>query len=144
MSQSSPAGGSDSGACPIPAGVMLLVNDGARHRDLADRPGVDHVGELRIQPRRPPVCADLHDPLVFAGRVDHGPALGDGRRQRLLDIDVLAGLASRDHLDRMPVVGGCDHHGVDVFTIENRPEILDAGDVSRDFRHLGDSLHPGW
>ena len=37
----------------------------------------------------------------------------------------------------MPVVRCGDHDGVDVFAIENRAEILDAGDVALEFGHLG-------
>ena len=86
------------------------------------------------------MCANLDDPIVLAGRLDHRPAFDDRHRERLLDIDILARLAGGDHLDRVPVVGRCDHDGVDILAIEDRPEVLDPRDVALELGHLGDAL----
>ncbi len=84
--------------------------------------------------------SDLHDAVVLAGSVDHRAAFHERDRQRLLDVDVLARLAGGDHLDRVPVVGGGDHDGVDVLAIEQDSKILDAGDVAFELRNPGNPL----
>ncbi len=68
--------------------------------------------------------AHLGDALVLLGRGHHGPALGDPVRQRLLAVDVLAGLAGQDGRDRVPVVGRGDHDGVDILAVEHLAEIV--------------------
>ena len=139
-SQSRPAGGADSGGMADPRGSHVAGEGRACHGDLAQCPGVHRLGKLRVHPRRPAVNADLDDPVVLPRRLDHRPALDDRHRQRLLDVDVLARVAGGDHLDGVPVVGRGDHDGVDILAIEDRAEILDAGDVPFDLRHLGDAI----
>ena len=65
----------------------------------------------------------LDDAVVAAGGVDHHAPFADRQRERLLDVDVLAGLARHDGRDRVPVIGGADDDGVDVLAIEHTPEI---------------------
>ena len=69
------------------------------------------------------LAAALEDALVLLDRVAHGPALGDGQRQRLLAIDVLAGLRRQDDGHGVPVVRRADQDGVDVLAIEQFAEI---------------------
>ena len=57
--------------------------------------------------------------LVLASRRHHGPPLAHRDRSRLLDVDVLARLASVDGLHRVPVIGRSDHDGVDVLAQTN-------------------------
>ena len=67
---------------------------------------------------RPLLAADLEDAIIFAGRLDHQPAFADRQAQRLLGIDVLAGLAGMDRNQRPPVVGRGRDDGVDVFPLQ--------------------------
>ena len=64
--------------------------------------------------------AHLHHPVVPPRRLHHRAPLGDDERERLLDVDILAGRARVDHLQRMPVVGRVDDDGVDVGPFEER------------------------
>ncbi len=59
--------------------------------------------------------ADLHDPPMARRRGDHPVALAHDVRQRLLDVDVLAGRARHDRHQRVPVVGRRDDDRVDVL-----------------------------
>ena len=67
--------------------------------------------------------AHLGDALVLLGRAHHGPAFLDAVCQRLLAVDVLAGLAGQDGGDPVPVVGRGDHDRVDVFAVEHAAKI---------------------
>ena len=65
-----------------------------------------------------PVGAHLYDALGALGRFHHFAAFDDGQAERLLDIDILTGVAGIDEHRGMPVVGRGDDHGVDVFVFE--------------------------
>ena len=60
------------------------------------------------------VLADFSG-LSFVYRIDHAPTFGDGEGNRLFTVDVLAGASGEDGGFSMPVIGGCDEHGVDVL-----------------------------
>ena len=70
--------------------------------------------------------ADLHDPAVLPRGLDHLAALPDAVAGRLLDVDVLAGLAGPDRAQGVPVVGRGDHQRVDALVVEHAPEVLDG------------------
>ncbi len=72
-------------------------------------------------------------------RLDHGATLGDGDRQRLLDIHILAGLAGGDGLDGVPVVGRGDDERVDVRTVEQHAEVLHSDRAAGDLGHAGNT-----
>ena len=59
--------------------------------------------------------------------IGHGAAFGDGERQRLLAINILAGPGGFDDGNGMPVVGRCDQDRVDVFAGEEFAEVLVGG-----------------
>ncbi len=63
--------------------------------------------------------AHLDDPLVLAGRGQHGLALGHVHADRLLDVDVGPGLDGGDHRQRVPVVGRGDQDDVEVLLLEH-------------------------
>ncbi|MFO0927219.1 MAG: hypothetical protein U0736_09295 [Gemmataceae bacterium] len=92
--------------------------EAAHHRHLADPAGADHLGRLGGVGTGHPLNAALDDSFLAAGDLDHAPALDDGERQRLLAVDVLAGLAGVDRLQRVPVVRGDDHHRVEVGPLQ--------------------------
>lgn len=74
--------------------------------DVADASG-PHVLAGAAEFLVPPgalLAAGLDDPVVVAGGFDHGPAFVDGQGQRLLDVDVLAGLAGVDCGEGVPVI----------------------------------------
>jgi len=56
---------------------------------------------------------------VLLGRSHHRPALGHGVRQRLLDVDGLAGLGRLNEWQAVPVLCGGDQHGIDVATLQD-------------------------
>ena len=56
----------------------------------------------------------MDDPAAGLGGLDHAAPFMDGERERLLDIDVLAGIARVDRHQRVPMVGAGDDDGVDV------------------------------
>ena len=61
--------------------------------------------------------------LDFSAAVTMARRLLDAVGQRLLAIDVLAGLAGQDGDDRVPVVGRGDDDRVDVLAIEDLAEV---------------------
>ena len=62
--------------------------------------------------------ADLNDAIGSLRRVGHPAPFLDEKRERLLDINILAGLASEHRQQGVPVVGSRDDDGVDIFTIK--------------------------
>ena len=71
--------------------------------------------------------AGLDDAVVLPGGLDHPPAFAHVVADRLLDVDVLAGLACPDRRQRVPVVGGGDRDGVDRLVVEHAPDVLHDG-----------------
>ena len=67
------------------------------------------------------------------GDLDHGLALGDGQRQRLLAVDVLALAHGVDGDQGVPVVGRGDDDGVDVLAVEQLAEVLVGFDFTYRF-----------
>lgn len=65
------------------------------------------------------LASDLEDAPRPVDGVAEGPALGDGERRRLLQVDVLPGLHRRDRDERVPVVGGADDDRVHVRARED-------------------------
>ena len=53
-------------------------------------------------------------------------AFDDGVSQRLLDIDIFAGLGCEDRDGGVPMVRGADDDGVDIFAVEQLAEVLHA------------------
>src|SRR5262249_29037586 len=62
-----------------------------------------------------PLRADLHHALVFAGRLDHAPALNQVVGDGLFDVDVFAGLTGPDGGQGVPVIGRGDGQRCHVF-----------------------------
>ena len=68
----------------------------------------------------------LHDAVVFAGGLDGDAAFVDVVAARLLDVDVLAGLAGPDGHQRVPVVGRGDGHRVELLIVERLADVFDG------------------
>ena len=69
--------------------------------------------------RAAPLRADLHDALVLARRREHRLALDDVDADRLLHVDVGAGLHRLDHRQRVPVIRRGDEHDVEVLLLQH-------------------------
>ena len=69
-----------------------------------------------------PVCT-----ICFDASIDlhHLRAFGDGVRDRLLDVDVLAGRHGVERDGLVPVIGRADHHGVDPAIVEDAAVVGD-------------------
>ena len=118
-----------------------LAVEHANEVDLAELAGPDVVdGPLDIQGAAA-LRADLDNPVELPCGADHLPRFPDAVAGRLLDIDVLAGLAGPDGSQGMPVVGRGDHEGVDGFVIEHVTDVLDGFRRSpAELRGLGGAL----
>ena len=92
--------------------------------DLADPPALDQLARLLDMRHAPLLHADLDDLLVPILGLDDRRALGRVVRQRLLDVDVLAGVAGVDRHRHVPVVGAADQDGVDVLAVEELAIVL--------------------
>src|SRR2546422_3250076 len=68
--------------------------------------------------------SNLYDAAIALGGAHHSAAFLDGQAGRLLNIDILAGLASQDGHERMPVVGSGDKDGDHVLVLEQAQKIL--------------------
>ena len=98
----------------------MIVAIDLHQADLAELPLADDLVAGLDQVRRAAALgAHLHDPLVLAGRGQHGLPLGHVHADRLLDVNVSAGLDGRDHRQGMPVVGRGDQDDVEVLFLEH-------------------------
>src|SRR5262249_40627158 len=77
-------------------GLALAGDPGADERHLAKFARTDKLGSAQDVRSAAALRPGLDDALVLARRLDHAPALDDVVRDRLLDVDVLAGLAGPD------------------------------------------------
>ena len=94
----------------------MIVTVDLHESDLAELAFLDDpVAGLDEVRRAAPLGADLDDPLVLAGGGDHGLTLDHVDADRLLHIDVGAGLDGGDHRQGVPVVGRGDQDDVQVF-----------------------------
>src|SRR5262249_37071788 len=97
---------------------------GAGHRHLAQAAALDELARATDVGGAAALGADLHDAVVFAGRLHHAPPLDKVVADRLLDVDVLAGLAGPDGGQGVPVVRGGDDQGGDVLVREGLAHVL--------------------
>src|SRR5688572_23746678 len=91
--------------------------------DRAEPPVAQELDGLAEHSSASPLRAGGHDATVAACRLDHSPSFDDVVADRLLAVDVLAGLTGPDRHQRMPVVGRGDRHGVDVAILEHATEV---------------------
>src|SRR5262249_23904527 len=120
-----------------------IVVDAGRYRTVlrdANRiaRAVDH-GLARVQFSETAVTQELHgfrenaaaaalrsgldDAVVAACGVDHQPPFDIVVADRLLDVDILAGLARPDRHQRVPVIGCGNRDGIDIAVVEHATEI---------------------
>ena len=105
----------------------MLIPVRLDERDLAEPARVDD-----LLPQHPVVPAallraGLHDLLRRFDGLDHLRAFGDGVRDRLLDVDVLAGRHGVERHGLVPVVGRADHDRVDRAIVEDAAVVGDLG-----------------
>ena len=113
------------GAGVVPAG------DPAHGADLA----VADIGAGMIGGGlRASLSADLHHAPVAFGSLHHGAAFFDGQTRRLLDVDVLAGLARHHGHQGVPVIGRGDEDRVHVLVFEQPAEVLVQFGMTADAR----------
>ncbi len=67
--------------------------------------------------------ADLDHTLRAPCRFHHSATFENGEGNRFLDIDILARCARVNGLDRVPVIGRGNHHGVDILALKYLAEI---------------------
>src|SRR5262249_53261190 len=101
-----------------------LVAQAAGQRDLAELALVEEVHGRARAGHAAAVGAGLTDAVVPAGRLDDPPALADVVADRLLDVNVLAGLDGPDGHERVPVVRRGDADDVDALVVEQLAEVL--------------------
>src|SRR5262245_24937999 len=94
--------------------------------DLAELAVADQLAGLAELLGGALLAAGLDDAVVLAGCLDHRPPLGDGQAERLLAVDVLAGLAGVDGDQGVPVVGHGDDDGIDVLAVEQLAVVADG------------------
>ena len=80
-----------------------------------------------VEPRDVRIAASLramlHHHSILRRRGDGDPAFGDVVAEGLLDVDVLAGLGSKDRHQRVPMVGGGDRDGIDALVVEHSAKV---------------------
>jgi hypothetical protein len=102
----------------------VAVPPGADERDLAELLGVEILLlRLQVVAARALLHPDLAHPLVDPRRLDDDRAFFDLQRQRLLDVDVLAGVERVDRGGEMPVIRHGDEDRVDVLGLEQPPVV---------------------
>ncbi len=129
------------GADLVAAAGADLEGDAPRHVDAADHALLEFLDAFANFGAGAALGAVLDDAVVLAGRLDHLAALEEVVRARLLDVDVLAGLAGPDGFQGVPMVGSGQGHGVDRLVVQ-QPPLVDLGlrAFARAFLDLGGGL----
>ena len=97
----------------------MLIPVGLDERDLAQASGIDDLlAEQEVIPAAL-LRAGLDDLLRGFDDPDHLGAFGDRVRDRLLDVDVLAGGDGVERHRLVPVIGRADHDRVDLAVVED-------------------------
>src|SRR5207253_10587248 len=107
------------GAATLPA---VLVNEAAGDQEFAVFARFGELGQRCPRGLATTLRAVLDDAVVLAGRLERDRAFMDVVAGRLLDVDVLAGLAGPDRHEGVPVVGRRDGDGVKVLVVERLPD----------------------
>ena len=76
------------------------------------------------------LATSLDYPVVLAGGVHHGAAIGNGEAERFFAIHILASLAGVHGEERMPMVRGGDHHRIDVLAVEKLAVVAEGNGFS--------------
>src|SRR5262249_16372332 len=113
-------------ALGLPDAWPALVAEAAGQLDRADAAAEHQLPGLARAGHAAGLGAGLADALVAARGLDDAPALGHLVADRLLDVDVLAGLHGPDGGQRVPVVRGGDGDTVDRLVVEDLAEVLDV------------------
>ena len=90
---------------------------------FAEHAGADVVAGFFVVAAATRLNADLDNPVVLVGGLQHRLAFAHVVRGGFFDVDVLAGLAGEDRGDRMPVRRRAHDDGVDRFVIEQASEV---------------------
>ena len=107
----------------MPRGRLVHDVERARHADRSQVPGPDVFDHAAMLLPGVVLRAHLADAIVLLDGVAHRQALRQVQRHRLLDVEILAGLAGGDGLERVPVRQGGDDHRVEVLVLEHLPVV---------------------
>ena len=103
--------------------VAAVVNKGADAADPAGLSGFQKFHTRDIVRRNPPVRADLHHTVGGARGVYHRASLHNRVANRLLHVDMCAGLHRGDGNERVPVVGRGDNDDFRFLLVEQLPVV---------------------
>ena len=92
---------------------------------FADLAGVDVLDRLDRAEHRAALRAGLADPVVLPRGLDHAAAFADVVADRLLDVDVLAGLHRPNGRQGVPVVRRGDRDDVDRLVVKRLADVAD-------------------
>ena len=123
--------------------IGISVPPGARQRHFAQLAGIDilFLG-AEVVPAGALLHSDLADPVVHARRLHDLRPFFDPQRQRLLDVDVLAGVERVDRGLRVPVVRRGDQHHIELLHLEQLAMIGERFRVGRFLLGLVDLFRP--
>ncbi len=97
---------------------------GPHQRDLAELATADvFIADLHVVRAGALLHSDLTDAVVYPRGLDDARPFVDGERERLLDVNVAAGIQGIDGAGGVPVVGRPDEHCVDFLLLEQRPVV---------------------
>ena len=106
-----------------------FVTQTAGNHDFAEVAGADPFNRFFDRLAGAALRARLHDPFVFARRLNHFAPFPDVVTDRLLHVNVLARLHGQNRGERMPVVRCRDADGVEVLQFEQFADVREAFDL---------------
>src|SRR5439155_26693377 len=101
-----------------------LIAQAAGHLELAEVARMKEFHRLAQPDRAAALRARLTDTVVLAGRFDNAPAFADVMADRLLDVNVLAGLQGPDGGQGVPVVRRGDADDVNRLVFDHLANVL--------------------
>src|ERR1041385_56839 len=101
-----------------------FVAQATRSQDFANVPFAQPLnGFVDSRPARAGLRAGLNDAVVFAGGFDELASFPDIVGNRFLDVDVFTGLHGPDRRQGLPMVRRRNRNDVDVFVLEQLPNV---------------------
>jgi hypothetical protein len=94
---------------------FVLDMESAGHRHFSNAAVADEFRQFLTNRYGTPMNPNLADPVVFTNRSNHFAALCHAQRERFLDVNVFAGFAGVNRLQRVPMVRRANDGRVDVF-----------------------------
>ena len=120
-------GGRREGRRPFADGLTDAVVVAAHPLDFPQLAAVEEGLDLILHRTTALLGAPLDDAVIFPGGLHQLPAFPDVLGDGFFNVNILPGLTGPQRSQHVPVVAGRNHHGINVFRLNNFAQVLHGG-----------------